>query len=329
MDERLERLGEREVIRRLTALPGGEAGGMRTGPGDDCAVVESPGRAEDWLLTSDPVIEGVHFLPGTEAERIGHKLVGRLFSDIAAMGGEPLWVLIDVAAPGETQFGVLEGIYRAAGDLAEKYGAGIVGGDTSAGERLALHGFAVGRVPAGTALTRAGARAGDRIYVTGELGGSLQSGRHLDFEPRIAEGIWLRSEGWASSAIDISDGLAGDLAHILESSGVGAVLDAAAVPVSAVVSEGRGNLERCADGLLPLEHALFDGEDFELLFTVHPERERFFISAWQNVFDLRCTCIGYLTKKARVIEYVDEVGRALNIRGESHEHFRKGRARTG
>ena len=131
--------------------------------------------------------------------------------------------------------------------------------------------------------------------MTGELGGSL-AGRHLRFEPRLEEGLWLREYGWAGAMIDISDGLATDLGHILESSGVGAEIEAKAVPVSAAARRSRGKRK-------PLDRALFDGEDFELLFTVAADRESAFRSSWQDTFRLRCTRIGRVTAcKGRLLQ---------------------------
>ena len=234
----LHQLGEREVIRRLAKLlPGRDD--VRVGIGDDVAVVNVEGSHKDFLLTSDAVIEGTHFLPDAPPEQIGHKAIGRVLSDFAAMGGEPLWALIDVVATATCRSSGSSGVYSGAAKLANKYGLAIVGGDTAGGPALELHVFGVGEMPKSSAILRSGARPGDVIYVTGSLGGSLP-GKHLTFEPRIEEGLWLRECRWANAMIDISDGLATDLGHILEMSKAGAEILADAVPVSDAARRDEG-----------------------------------------------------------------------------------------
>jgi thiamine-monophosphate kinase len=161
-------------------------------------------------------------------------------------------------------------------------------------------------------VLRSGARKGDWIYVTGALGGSLR-GKHLKFEPRIEEGLWLREYGWANAMIDISDGLVTDLGHVLESSKVGAELRADWIPVSADARKMRGKRS-------PLERALFDGEDFELLFTVSPDRKMVFESSWEETFVLPCTCVGRITGKASGLTVVSG-GRAMRVKDAGYQHF--------
>jgi thiamine-monophosphate kinase len=305
------RLGENAFVaalrRRLPATAS-----VITGIGDDCAVVRvAPGCANDLLLTSDPVIEGIHFAPDARPEQIGHKAVGRVLSDLAAMGAKPLWILIDLVAPPRTPVARLDGICRGAQRLARRFGAAIVGGDTSRGRTLELHAFAVGRVPRGTAALRSGARPGDAIYVTGTLGGS-GAGRHLAFTPRLAEGAWLRAGGWITAMMDLSDGLAADLPRLLAASGAGAELRADRLPVSPAARRPA------------LDHALGDGEDFELLFTVPARKAAAFEAAWRKRFRLRCTRIGGVTRRTKgglVLIGADGVKRMLRVRG--YEHFRR------
>ena len=308
----LRQAGERAVIERLARILPGGCRDVVTGIGDDCAVVRTPGARHDLLLTSDPVIEGVHFPAGTPPRRIGHKLVGRALSDIAAMGGEPAWALIDLVAPGATPARRVEEIYRGAAALAGRHGLAIIGGDTASGPVLELHVFAVGRVPRGQARLRSGARAGDILYVTGSLGGSIR-GRHLSFEPRLAEGQWLRT--FATAMIDLSDGLATDLGHLAAMSGVGAEIRRDAIPVSAAARQLR-------DGRTPLDHALCDGEDFELLFTVPAARRRVFERAWSRRFALRCTAIGAITPRRSGLRIRGADGQARALTGAGYEHFR-------
>jgi len=307
----LRQIGEREVIQRLSKLLGSRDD-VVVGIGDDVAVVRVEGTHTNFLLTSDAVIEGTHFTSETDAERVGRKAIGRVLSDFASVGGDPLWAIIDLVAPAETGVQKLESIYRGAAELAEKYGMAIVGGDTSSGPVLELHVFGVGQVPQSSAVLRSGARAGDVVYVTGELGGS-GAGRHLDFEPRIQEGLWLREAGWANAMIDVSDGLAVDLRHIVDGSGVGAEIDAEHVPVSEAATKGPGDA---------LERALQDGEDFELLFTIPESRRKAFESSWADTFELRCSAIGRITDRAGELVLLRD-GERMLIEG-GYEHFRSG-----
>lgn len=308
----LRDIGEIAAIDNIrNMLPTG--GDVVLGAGDDCAIVRPSADApEDWLLTSDPVICGSHFLPDTPPAQIGHKAVGRVLSDIAAMGGTPRWALIDLVAPPDMPLTDVEAVYNGALALAARYGLAIVGGDTACSEALQLHVLAVGSVPRGRAVTRAGARPGDRLYVTGTLGGS-RLGRHLTFEPRIAEGAWLRD--WANAMIDVSDGLATDLRHLTNTSRTGARIDLACVPLSE-------EAQRMTDSSSPIDHALRDGEDFELLFTVPGARVKDFENAWKGAFALRCTPIGVVTETQGAIEAVDASGHSTPLPDKGYEHFR-------
>lgn len=272
----LRELGERETIRRLARLL--DAGrDVRTGIGDDAAVVRIAGSRFDVVLTTDAVIEGVHFRRDARPGAIGHKAAARVLSDLAAMGAEPLHLLTNLVAPPTATWSSIEQMYRGAARICGRHGAAIIGGDTASGPLLELHVFGVGRVPEGRAVLRSGGQPGDAIFVTGALGGSLK-GRHLAFEPRVREGIFLRR--WATAMMDVSDGLALDLHRLCRASGVGADLDSERIPVS-----------RAARGV---RAALSDGEDFELLLTVPRRRAVSFERAWRRAFSLRCTRIGDL-----------------------------------
>lgn len=311
MHDSVRDLGERAVIQRLARmLPSRDD--VIVGVGDDTAVVRTAGGT-DLLLTSDPVVEGTHFLSDTPPELVGRKAVGRSLSDIAAMGGDPLWALLDLVAPPDTPMARITALYEGAAELARASGLALVGGDTSGGDTLELHVFIVGQVPRGTARLRSGARPGERVYVTGRLGGSL-AGRHLTFEPRLEEGRWLREGGWAQAMIDVSDGVVTDLRHILEESGVGAEVDLAAVPVSDAAREA-------GDGRSAIQHALHDGEDFELLFTVAEDRTQAFEAAWAAAFDLPCAAIGRITEEAGTLCARDAANHPAVLSGEGFEHF--------
>ncbi|MCX7591603.1 MAG: thiamine-phosphate kinase [Kiritimatiellae bacterium] len=307
----LAKIGELEIIRRLAASIRHRPD-VVTGIGDDCAVVHlKQSRTRDILLTTDAVTEGVHFVPETPGRQVGHKAIGRVLSDIAAMGGKPMWALVDIGAPGDCCLERLKDFYRGAIRLAGRHGVSIVGGDTSEAPVLTAHVFGVGTVPTGRAVLRSGARPGDLLFVTGSLGGSIL-GKHVRFVPRVREGLMIRN--WATSMIDLSDGLATDLRHILTMSGVGARLFAEAIPVATAA-------HRLHDGRSALDHALHDGEDFELLFTIPPERRKAFLAAWRKRFDLRCSEIGIITPGPAHIVLVERSGTWQTLTSRGYEHF--------
>ncbi len=315
MTTTLAELGERALVERLTRRLPAAGGTVVVGPGDDCAIVRLASDAvEDLVLTSDPVIEGVHVGPGDLPGAVGHKAVARALSDLAAMGAEPLWGLIDLVAPAATAMERVEAIYEGAQATAARYGLAIVGGDCARGTLLELHVFAVGRVPRGTAVLRSTAQAGEEIYVTGALGGSL-AGRHLNFSPRLKEGVWLRAQGWATAMMDLSDGLGADLPRLCVASRVGASLRTEALPIAPEVFAH-------PDARDPLAHALHDGEDFELLFSVAAERRAAFEAAWRATFGLACSRIGSFTAAAAGVLIFSPDGTSAPLAG-GYEHFKR------
>lgn len=305
-------VGEVELIRRLAGCLASPPGGT-VGIGDDTAVVPGP-PGEDWLLTSDALQEGTHFLADADPEAIGHKAVARNLSDIAAMGGQPGYGLINLVAPRDMPVARLERVYDGAAATARRHGLVFVGGDTTHGDRLALHVFLTGHLPAGTACLRSGARPGDRLMVTGALGGS-RTGRHLRFEPRVREGAWLRDGAWVSSMMDVSDGLATDIRHVLTASRVGARLAADRIPISAAARDLKGPES-------PLQHALTDGEDFELLFTVPPAKAESLAGAWDRAFSIPCTDIGEILEASEGLCLRTAAGRDDRLAGVGYDHFR-------
>lgn len=276
----LDTIGEHEAIRRLSGILSTTAGVVQ-GIGDDCAVVRDPAApASDWVLTSDPVIEGTHFTPATEPRAVGHKALARALSDIAAMGATPSFALVDIAAPGKTQFEWLEELYRGTDLVAQRFSCPILGGDLARAGSRQIHVFAAGRVPRGSAVLRSGAGTGQALCVTGLLGGSALGG-HLDFEPRVREGVWLRENRYADAMIDLSDGLARDAANLALCSNALLSIDSGAIPFNEQL-----------DTETKLEHALYDGEDFELLFTIQAELLPEMQKEWRKNFDIQCTRIG-------------------------------------
>ncbi len=308
----LRQLGERELIRRLTPkLP--LRPDVILGTGDDCAIVRGE-NGFDLLYTTDAVIEGRHFIRESTPELIGRKAVARALSDIAAMGGEPVHLLVNlVANPNET-LERIERVYDGLSRMCAQHGVSVIGGDTASGIALELHIFLTGRVPSGRALRRQGAKIDDVIYVTGSLGGSIR-GKHFEFQPRLAEGRWLREENFANCMIDLSDGLATDLRHIVVASDVSAIIDATRIPVSPDVAQ----LESVRS---PLDHALLDGEDFELLFTVPDCRQSEFEAVWAKIFDLPVTAIGRIGRGPPNIQIIDALGLTTDLPDAGFEHFR-------
>ncbi len=257
MPTTLSSLGENAVLRHLLHdLPSCE--GLLTGPGDDCAVVA---RNEEWdtLLKTDVVVEGIHFTRDTEPARIGHKALARALSDIAAMGGEPEHALITLLVHPSRSLELLKGLYAGMSALARRYGLSLAGGETAAlpVDGLAINVALTGRVARGKAILRSGGRPGDVLAVSGRLGGSFASGRHLDFLPALSLSRALMASGCAPRAMmDISDGLACDLPRLAQASGCTFELNEAALPCH----------ESCS-----AEQALHDGEDYELLMAFEPQ----------------------------------------------------------
>jgi len=319
-DNTVGALGELALISRLVrGLPG--RADVIVGPGDDCAVVRPATEARyDYLLKSDPVIEGVHFTRATPGAAVGHKALGRVLSDIAAMGGEPLWALVNLVAPGAMPVARVTGVYAGLSRLARQWQVAIVGGDVTRGPRLEAHVFGVGRVRRGQAVLRRGARPGDYLFVTGALGGSRR-GKHLAFQPRLAEGRWLRTR--VTAMIDLSDGLATDLRHLLRQSRVGAELFLDSIPVTAALRKATLRRTALQSAGQALRHAFCDGEDYELLFTAAPATAAKLIRAWPGKFKTPCANIGRITGRRDLVECVDARGCRVRLQATGYEHFRR------
>lgn len=242
--------------------------GPRTslGIGDDCAVLRTePGT--ELLVTTDMLMEGRHFdLDRATPAEVGYKALGVNLSDIAAMAGRPIAALVAVALPRGRAVMLARGLFEGMAPLAARFGIGLVGGDTNAWDGpLVVAVTVLGESIAPGPVRRSGARPGDAIVLTGPIGGSLL-GRHLRPAPRIDEARALHRSATLHAMIDLSDGLASDLGHILdESGGLGAVLDAEAIPIHPDAVE-----QAARDGRSPLDHALNDGEDFELCVVLGP-----------------------------------------------------------
>ena len=322
-------LTEKALIRRIRcqARPSRGRAPVRTGIGDDAAVLACPSGTE-LLVTTDFSLEGVHFrrewhLP----DSVGHRCLTRGLSDIAAMGGKPTAAFLSLALPADLPQSWVDRFMGGLMRLAKQFGVQLAGGDTASSPAGVLADIVVlGQVPLGKALLRSGARAGDSIYVTGELGsaawtlhrlregGLAALGRkaperhranaaHFYPQPRIAVGRWLRERQIATAAIDVSDGLSTDLGHICEESGVGALVHEAAIP-------RRSGLPASS-----LQYALHGGEDYELLFTAPGSRP-----VPSRIAGVRVTRIGEIVR-GHALWLVDRHGQRKQLAPRGWEHF--------
>jgi len=285
------------------------------GPGDDCAVLDLGVADRRFLFKTDAVVEGVHFTAETDPRLAGVKALARCLSDIAAMGGTPTHALVTLGLPDGYDLGRVESLYIGLGECARHHEVAVVGGETTSSPgSLWLSTALFGWVTPGRCVLRSGARPGDALFVTGELGGSLASGRHLSFEPRLEEARWLAATFAVHAMIDLSDGLAGDLPHLLKASGVGAELHSQAVPVSRTARDRARKGGRSA-----FEAALTDGEDYELLFAVSASDAVPLMDGWKTRFPgTKLSCIGRVTSETTVTIRDARGRRNLALHGYVH-----------
>jgi thiamine-monophosphate kinase len=317
-------LAEKSLIRRIRLRAGRAAGVIGIGIGDDCASIRIP-PGHEALVTTDFSLEDVHFRRRLQpAASVGHRCLLRGLSDIAAMGGEPLAVFLSLALPGTLPQSWVDEFLERLLNLAKEFGVTLAGGDTAKSPGKVLADILVlGSVPRGKAILRSGARTGDRIFVTGTLGGAattlgmLLQGRKKKIPaaelrsyfypiPRIEVGHILRKKGMASSMIDISDGLSADLDHICEESGVGAEINAEAIPRAR-----HGKLRKEVD----LASALHGGEDYELLFTA-PANKR----VPPRISDVQITEIGRIVRGRGI--FLKTKNKVRRLRPQGWEYFR-------
>ena len=317
-------LSERRLIARIRAQAR-RGRGVIEGIGDDCSVLRIP-PGHETLVTTDFSLEGVHFRRDWHSPQVvGHRCLTRGLSDIAAMGGEPVAAFLSLALPARLPQRWVDGFLRGFLKLAREFGVPLAGGDTAQSPAGVLADIVVvGSIPRGQSILRSGARGGDGIYVTGELGAGaaaldrmLRSGRrvreadylrHFRPIPRLAVGRVLREKRLASSMIDLSDGLSTDLSHICDESGVGAEIFADAIPRAHFGKRGE---------LVDASFALHGGDDYELLFTA-PARKRM----PQKIAGVAVTRIGEM-KRGSKMQLVAADGRVSLLRPQGWEHFRK------
>ena len=293
------------------------------GIGDDCAILR-PAPGSELLVTTDLCIENVHFRRAWHPPAVvGHRCLTRGLSDIAAMGGEPLACFLSLGLPKDLSQKWVNDFLKGLLHLAKRFNVQLAGGDIAAAQEITADIVVTGQVPAGKAILRSGARPGDRIYVTGSLGGSgvtlkqlyagkvikpTRSSSHFYPTPRIEVGTWLRKHRLASAMIDLSDGLSVDLAHICAESRVSAMIIADQVPI------GKG-----AD----LELALHGGEDYELLFTA-PTRTKI----PSQIAGIKITEIGEIKNHSdysSAIQILGQNGTGKPLAQRGWEHFKRSR----
>lgn len=280
------------------------------GIGDDAAVLSNRGTAT--LVATDLLLEGRHFrVDDATPEQIGRKALAVNLSDIAAMASRPVAVFVTVAHRRAYGPAFAERVHDGLAELADAFGVVVAGGDTNVWDGPLVIGAAVvGEVVGEQAVSRRGAKPGDRIFVTGPLGGSLSSGRHLTFPPRVREALALHGAVDLHAMIDLSDGLLADLGHISDQSRVAAILNAEAIPVTEAA-------RRHSDDRTPLERALTDGEDFELAFCVSPSDAERLRTAPPDEVSL--TEIGEITVGAGVT-VLDSNGQSLTFQTAGWKH---------
>ena len=272
-------MGEDQVVAALLrGIP--PARDVVRGPGDDCAVIGLP-RARVWqLLKTDCIIESVHFHKKDDPRKVGWKALARAVSDFAAMAGRPKHALVTLAISPAAELKRAVALYAGLRKCAAKFGIAIVGGETARSPGPLFISVALtGEVERHICVFRSGGKPGDRLFVTGRLGGSL-AGRHLTFQPRVEEARWLSEHFRLQAMMDLSDGLASDLPRLARASQCGYQLDESALPLN------RG----CT-----IKQALSDGEDYELLFALPPAEAAKLQSLWPRKFpNLPLTEVGRL-----------------------------------
>ena len=297
---RLKDIGEFGLIERFRKLIKTDSSVIQ-GSGDDCAVLKW-NKFNYQLFTCDMIVEDVDFTFKEKPYFIGRKSLSIQISDIASCGGEPRYCVISLGLKPKTNVKFIDGLFKGMLDIAKKYHINIVGGDISKSRKLTIDVSMLGVVEKKNLVLRKGAKKGDIIFVTGNLGGSIR-GKHLNFTPRLKEARYLVKNFHVNAMIDISDGLVQDLGHILEQSGLGAVLYENLIPLA----KEAGNLNE----------ALYMGEDFELLFTLPPKDARKIIHNKLAYFKP----IGEITDKKQGLTLIDKNNKQITIKHKGFRHF--------
>jgi len=301
MSKKLSEIGEFGLINQLAQIFKNDKAVIK-GIGDDTAVVRLS-KNEYSLLTTDMLMEGVHFRRSMTARLIGRKALACSLSDIASMGGCPQYALVSLGISPKESLTFVKQLYEGMNRIAKKFKVQVIGGDTIKSQKLIINVSLIGKVNKSRLIMRTGAKAGDQIFVTGELGRSYQQQHHLKFVPRIKEAQYLALKFKPTSMIDISDGLAQDLDHIIKASHVGAKIYEDKIP-----------LRKKAN----IKHALYDGEDFELLFTLPKRKAKLLTNLNKCTFPFYS--IGEITK-SKGIQFVDRKANTSKLHQNGYTHF--------
>jgi thiamine-monophosphate kinase len=311
---KLGALGEDGLLDQiLFHLPRGRTRKSFAGAGDDCAIVEIPGSKKCLVLKTDCVVEGVHFMPGTNASNVGWKAMMRPLSDFAAASSLPEFALITLIVPEQTDVAWVRGLYRGLRRAANCFEVSIVGGETSnTPGPITISVSVIGFVEKSRATSRRGGRPGDNLFVTGRLGGALKQ-KHMTFVARISESRWLTKNFPIHAMMDLSDGLGADLPRLARASGVGFEIELENLPVA------RG---------ATIDNAISEGEDYELLFAISPRDRNRLESRWRRRFPkVPLTRIGSLNRKSPITDAKQRLGFPIATRKlpRGYIHFQQPR----
>lgn len=286
------------------------------GIGDDAALVR-PSKGKTQVITTDFLAEGVDFKKGDDLALVGRKVLAVNLSDLAAMGAKPRHALLYLAFPQRTPAHSIRQFFKGWNTLAKKYHIDLIGGDLSRGKEWMAGAVLIGERPVSSNFLRSGAKAGDSLWVTGALGGSIL-GKHFQFEPRVREALFLRENFPVSACIDLSDGLGQDLPRLLEASGKGAHIFLDSIPVSAAAKRLSHRSRK-----RPIQHAFQDGEDFELLFTTGLKDDQRLLKTWGKKFRAPLTKIGVITQGRGIRCFVAEKEQKMSAGlWKGYDHFK-------
>lgn len=322
-------IGEFNLIKRMSDILGSPSRQIIKGIGDDCAVIDPPSEMLQ-LVTTDMLVEDVHFELSTATPfQIGWKSLAVNISDIAGMGGEPTFAFVSIGFPRNVTVEFVDEIYIGMRDVAKEYGVDIIGGDTVSSPQVIINIALLGEVSKNNYVLRSGAKTGDLICVTGDVGGSsagleiLQrklnidgSEKHLLPKPRLKEGQLLAKSGYVTAMIDISDGVSSEVNHICEQSGTGAKIYMKDIPLSPYVRSVADVLNKN-----PYDFALFGGEDYELLFTCQQDKFQYLKGLVYENCNTPITCIGQILDKSELITIDDLDNNTIPLFAKGYNHF--------
>ncbi len=322
-------IGEFNLIKRMSDILGNPSRKVIKGIGDDCAVVNYSSEMLQ-LVTTDMLVENVHFeLSTAKPFQIGWKSLAVNISDIASMGGEPTYAFVSVGFPRDVTVEFVEEVYLGMKEVAKEFGVDVIGGDTVSSPQVIINIALLGEVAKDNYILRSGAKMGDLVCVTGDVGGSsagleiLQrkldifgTEKHLLPRPRLKEGQLLAKSGYVTAMIDISDGVSSEINHICEQSGTGAKIYMKDIPLSPCVQSVAK-----AIGKNPYDFALFGGEDYELLFTCQRDKFQDLQDLIFKVCHTPITCIGEILDKSKSVTIDDLDHNSIPLFAKGYNHF--------